>query len=91
MAYCSICKAEGKKVPAVMFCANCGKPICAAHVVHGRYCSEECYREHQLKELDKVKPIAHASRPSYWLWAAGVAIFLLAFAITYLLLPYLGV
>ena len=90
MAYCSICEADGKKVPAAMFCANCGKPICAAHAVHGRYCSEACFREHQFRDAGKAEEKPHSQRKSNWAFVAA-AIFAIAFAAAYLILSYLGV
>lgn len=90
MTDCSICKEEGKKVPAIMYCANCGRPICQAHTVHGRYCSERCYREHQLNGAsDKTETIKPPHRRNTALWLGGAILFLLVFAATYYLAPYL--
>lgn len=90
MAYCSICKAEGKKVPAAMFCANCGKPICLAHTVHGRFCSEACYREYQIKSGGEPKAKKQAENPNKLPWIAWATLFLVVFAIAYYLAPYIA-
>lgn len=75
-------------MPAVMFCANCGKPICAQHTVHGRYCSEKCYREHQIAGPGNPEVEKHIHKQSIVLWLGGIILFLLVFAAVYYLMPY---
>ena len=70
-----------------MFCANCGRPICSAHIVHGRYCSERCYREHQIAGLSNPEAEKPMRKRSIILWLGGAILFLLVFAAAYYLMP----
>lgn len=44
MVDCDLCDADDRH-EAVMYCANCGKPICEEHVTNGTYCSQQCADE----------------------------------------------
>jgi len=72
---------------SAMFCANCGKPICQAHTVHGRYCCQECYTLHShLKgeDTDSHKE-QRASRNYNILVLAAAGIVAVVFITLYLL------
>ena len=61
--------------PAVTRCAQCSKPACAACVVNGRFCSEECNARNG-SFMKNYKPPADTRRsvlPSILFFLAVVA------------------
>ncbi|MCK4327969.1 MAG: hypothetical protein KAW41_05920 [Candidatus Diapherotrites archaeon] len=63
---------------AVMFCANCGQPICATHTVEGRYCTRECYTMHAVSRGEgKVNHSKDVAKRSQTVLMLGVSALLL--------------
>lgn len=92
MAECVICKEQDETTTAIMFCANCGKPICHDHTNHGRYCSVECASEHAEEEEHggSIHSLNKRVRKSNLL-IMEVIFFIIVVAIVYYLLSYFGV
>ena len=55
MPTCLLCDND-----AVMFCANCGKPICNTHTIEARYCSVNCYNMHKVSKAESKSRHNHS-------------------------------
>ena len=76
MVECSICKENPRE--AIMHCANCGKPLCEKHTMHGRYCSEICYSDHEdIREEKQSKTDLKAGRSNRRLIMTILFVFIL--------------
>jgi len=50
------CIHRGCNNAVIMRCMECGAPVCELHSVHGRFCSDDCYR-YGRRKLEKKKSV----------------------------------